>query len=203
MSTTRLLTATTIALATFLSHASAQASGASEGRYEVVNTVDVDVPFYVHMEGTKNGKYSVRIVRCWLLGGVDAVAAACPDQNVTMPVSLDSTGTYTSIVSVDYLALELWAEQQSIDLAVMHSSSGSTFSAEAEWSNGVWVCNTTNVDVNMCNAACGLAGGSVSATPEAPSADPLAEPACTVTCRCTGGEVHVWSDQPQVLASGA
>jgi hypothetical protein len=204
MSATRLLTATTIALSAVLAQASAQASAPSEGRYEGVNTVDVDVPFYVHMEGTKDGKYSVRLVRCWLIGGIDAIAAVCPDQQVSMPVSLHLAGEYTSILAVDYLALELWAVTQDIDLAFIHSSNGVTWSAEAEWVDGRWVCNTSDTDADKCDKMCGLAGGSVSTTPEVPSNNPFAEPACTVTCDCNDSDSeYEWIDQPQVLASGA
>ena len=103
-------------------------------------TVDVDVPFYVHMEGTKNGKYSVRIVRCWLLGGVDAVAAACPDQNVTMPVSLDSTGTYTSTGTTVTSTFESGNSERT----------GCVYAADNQPSTAI---NATNTDPKSTDAA--------------------------------------------------
>lgn len=183
--------------------APAHATDPTEGRYEVVNTVDVDVPFHVQMQGTKDGKFASQNIRCWLIGGVDAVAAQCPGQQVSMPVELRSTGEYTSIVAVDFLALELWAVAAGIDLEFIGSAHGETFSAEAEWIDGHWVCTTSEVDAKKCNTMCGLAGGSVSAEPEVPSNNPFAEPACTVTCDCNNSDAEAeWIDQPEVLASG-
>jgi hypothetical protein len=143
-------------------------------------------------------------VRCWLLGGVDASAAVCPDQAVSMPVSLHFAGEYTSVLAVDYLALELWADQQNIDLELIHSSSDLGWSAEAAWVDGQWVCSAGERDADECDDLCGLAGGSVGTTPELPTDDPLAEPACEVTCDCNDSNTaYSWIDQPQVLASGA
>lgn len=207
MQTRRFLAPTLLVLATSigLAHqAPAHATEPTEGRYEVVNTVDVDVPFYVWMQGTKDGKSATRRVRCWLLGGVDAVSAVCPDQQVSMPVELRSTGEYTSIVAVDLLALEIWAIAAGIELELLHSTNAETFAAEAEWIDGHWVCATSEIDAKKCNTMCGLAGGSVSAEVEVPSNNPFAEPACVVTCDCNDSEVeHDWTDQPEVLASGA
>jgi hypothetical protein len=172
------------------------------GEYIVTQTTTVPAPAFIKFRTSKNGQTTTQHLRCVLPNGLDSPSCFIQQFNLNLDVDLMQEGQYVGRIAVDYLPLEIWADNNGFDVLGIEAEAPVIQKAEAYWTGPYthWDCYYTSADVASCNDYCGLGGGSVEASPLGVHNSPLDEPACEVTCDCHGETDDTsWIDPPEVL----
>jgi hypothetical protein len=171
---------------------------------EVVPTVFFEVPTQrrtptlvpLRITTVLQGEAVVHDVPCGLMQGAASQVLLCRDLG-RFPVTAQTQGRLTAFrVEVD--GLQAWGPVISVD----EDQTPDIQAATARWVDGWfwdgWVCDLDMLDIEACVSHCGGAFGvdSLTATPNPPNAPAGSEPDCDVSCTCTGGEVHDWTNTP-------
>lgn len=182
----------------------AEASQLLRGEYIVTQSTTVPAPAFIKFTTRKNGQTSTQYLRCNLPSGLDSHNCFIPQYNLNLPVHLLNEGPHLGRIEVDYLPLEIWADNHGFDVLGVEPNEPTVQNAEAYWHLGweTWVCSITSLDVALCNTYCGSGGGSVTVrVAGSVHNNPLHEPACEVECDCKDpdAEDSSWVDPPEVL----
>lgn len=180
----------------------AAANGLLRGEYIVTQSTHVPAPAFIKFRTSKNGQATTQHLRCVLPNGLDSQSCWIQQFNLNLGVNLMQEGQYAGRIEVDYLPLEIWADNHGFDVLGIDAEAPVVQNAEAYWNGPIyrWQCTLTESDVASCLNYCGLGGAWVDAHPQ-PSTGPSDEPGCVVTCDCKneGTDDTSWVDSPEVL----
>jgi hypothetical protein len=182
----------------------AQANQLLHGEYIVTQSTQVPAPAHIALKATKNGQISTQNLRCVLPNGLDSTSCWVAAYGLNLNVDLIHEGPYVGRIAVDFLPLEIWADNHGFDVISIETKAPVIQNAEAYWDQvfGHWVCALTQLDLALCDSYCAPEAGQVDARPATIGYNsPLNEPACEVSCDCANGneDDQTWIDPPAVV----
>jgi hypothetical protein len=181
----------------------AQANQLLHGEYIVTQSTHVPAPAHIALKATKNGQISTQNLRCVLPNGLDSTSCWVAAYGLNLNVDLIQEGPYVGRIAVDFLPLEIWADNHGFDVISIETKAPVVQNTEAYWDWDIlgWVCIWGQLDQSLCDSYCAPEPGQLSARPASIGNNSSNEPACEVTCDCANGndDDQTWIDPPAVL----